>query len=317
MKLLECFCMGCEKHRDCSSKTNMSTSGKQILYTNLLCNKDGGYKVQTNWEEFTIDDEIYYRLSNDLVSTYLPFYPYKSKKKKFDSHNPTLLRITSPNIEHTICNGSYDQCLREFTCNDFDVYKSIEFDNLEYFNVESTSINSFEAKIVDQNNHLLRLRKGKVTWISLIFKPAACSDMINVRISSQPTTSFPENSIADFKVELPKVLDFKHVSHPKLALTRVSFRNTWSVMPERNLDFCLYITEDVDPIINAEREPIKSYYFNLPTTGVYDGTSKSIFDWFTHALSESGPQEFIDLRSVDDNCIKIVFKKKCVLAPYK
>ena len=76
-------------------------------------------------------------------------------------------------------------------------------------------------------------------------------------------------------------------------------------MPERNLDFCLYI---------AERGPIKSYYFNLPTTGVYDGTSKSIFDWFTHTLSESVPKEVIDLQSVDDNCIKIVFKKKCVLA---
>jgi hypothetical protein len=33
----------------------------------LLCIKDGGYKIPTNWEEFTIDGEIYYRLSNEMA----------------------------------------------------------------------------------------------------------------------------------------------------------------------------------------------------------------------------------------------------------
>ena len=103
-------------------------------------------------------------------------------------------------------------------------------------------------------------------------------------VSSLPTKAFPENTIADFKVDLPTTFDFKWAQNPKLTLTTISFQNTWSILSGMNLDFYVHITENIGGKRSATGETISSHYFKFPQRGVYDGSCRSIFEWFIRTL---------------------------------
>ena len=133
-------------------------------------------------------------------------------------------------------------------------------------------------------------------------------DYLNVRVSSLPTKAFPQNTIADFKVDMPRTLDFKWVKNPTLTITTMLFENTWSILPEINLDFYVHITEDSGNKRSADgkTKTIRphSHYFKFPQRRVYDGSCKSIFQWFIRTL----PKAYIDFQNNKDGG-KIVFKK--------
>ena len=103
------------------------------------------------------------------------------------------MRILSPNIEHSINNTGFHQCLREFTTKSSDCGRYVhgEFEVFESFDVLNNFIDAFEVKFVDENYLHLRLGQGLPYWIKLIFTPVMGNEE-NVRISSEPTDLFPK-----------------------------------------------------------------------------------------------------------------------------
>ena len=53
----------------------------------------------------------------------------------------------------------------------------------------------------------------------------------NVLISSEPNELHPENDMSNFSVELKRTMDFSVTDDPKVALTRLSFKNKFKIMP--------------------------------------------------------------------------------------
>ena len=160
-RLKDCLDISLEDDSQCSNEFKERKDLVDLV--DLYCDDSGEYVFTPDWDEYTIDGETYYRLYNARLYKKRRFYPFTSKKKNFHTANPTLLRIISPNIEYAVCGGSYDQCLRELTSNDFGKYTNLEFENLEFFDAAATTINSFEVRIVDQNNNPLILRAGETT----------------------------------------------------------------------------------------------------------------------------------------------------------
>ena len=86
-----------------------------------------GLDVQfQNNKEFKItfiDGELYYYFYNSPSWKSKDFYPFKARNNNFPIEVPHIIQIVSPNIEHSISDNTYTQCLKEFTVNDVDVKK--------------------------------------------------------------------------------------------------------------------------------------------------------------------------------------------------
>ena len=196
-----------------------------------------------------IDGEQYYFFFNSPSLKSKSYYPFKANERKFNLEKPKLIQITSDQVDSAIYNGSYKQCLRQFTTTSTEVGKYIhyEFDDLEFSNVSNTSIDVFSVKILDQNFKKLRLLPGLPSYVKLVFSPVMKHvHEEHIRISSASSDLYPNNKIASFNVELPKTLDFSWTKNPKVALTRVSFQNKWLVMPGLKFDHLLVDFDSTD-----------------------------------------------------------------------
>ena len=205
---------------------------------------DVQYNGRTDFNTTYIDGELYYYFFNSKVWKSKNFYPFESRKRNFPIREPEIIQITSPNIEHNINNGVFRQSLSQFTVKKSDIKKYIhkEFDNYEFFDVLNNCIKGFEIKFVDENLQQIRLSQGLPSWVKLIFM-STMEHKENIRISSRPNDLHPENNMSRFCVELPKPLNFTWKKNPRVALTRVSFKNKWKLMPGLNINLFVYNTE--------------------------------------------------------------------------
>ena len=80
-------------------------------------------------------------------------------------------------------------------------------------------IKGFEVKFVDEKSRQIRLSQGLPSWVKLVFTPKM-EYKSNIRISSEPTSLHPENSMSSFCVELPKPIDFTWKTNPRVPLTK-------------------------------------------------------------------------------------------------
>ena len=77
------------------------------------------------------------------------------------------------------------------------------------------------------------------SWVKIVFS-SEMENKRNVIISSEPDDLHPENNISNFCVELPKTIDFSLKNDPRVALTRLSFKNYWKIMSGLKLNIFIY-----------------------------------------------------------------------------
>ena len=114
-----------------------------------------------------------------------------------------------------------------------------------FSDVLSNCITSFSIKFVDENLNQLRLSTGLPSWVKLVFS-SEMEYKHNIIISSEPNDLHPENNISRFCVELPRPIDFSWKDNPRVALTRVSFKNKWKLVPGLKLNIFLFNCENND-----------------------------------------------------------------------
>ena len=195
----------------------------------------------TDFRTTNIGGELYYFFFNSRSWKSSPFYPFKSREKNFPLKEPKIIQITSPDIEHNINSGIFCRSLCQFTFRQSEIKKYIhkEFENYEFSNVLSNCITGFRIKFVDENLNQLRLSQGLPSWVKLVFS-SEMEYKDNIIISSEPNDLHPENNISSFCVELPRPIDFSWKANPRVALTKVSFKNKWKLMPGLKLNIFFF-----------------------------------------------------------------------------
>ena len=261
---------------------------------------DVTFSKTRDFKKTRINGELYYCFYNHIKLKDQYFYPFKSNKNQFPIEVPRIVQITSPDIEHSAVNDSYKQCLKQFTVEKREVKNYIhrEFKNLELFPLLNKTVKGFEVKFVDENFEQVRIGLGLPSWIKLVF--ISTTEMAeNVRISSEKNVLHPSNTVSKFSVELPKELDFTHVKNPKVALTRLSIKNKWNLMPGLSLDYIIYNAEDDDMT-----------YVKCPKAAGGPRSCEEIVKWF---MEEDVASQVIDTTTTQNGTILLTFKKKMVV----
>ena len=187
-----------------------------------------------------IDDEIYYccHFSKDFRSG--DCYPIKTQTKTFDIDMPKIIRIVSPNINERIVNGDYYQVLKEFICDYSGGSKYIQksFTNLEYLEIGIKQNTSIEIILLDEKFHQIKLRRGLTSYVELSCKEMTKQSELSfpINVSSQTSVNALENNPANFKVILPRALDFSHRKNARVALTSISMPNDFEILPGSEMD---------------------------------------------------------------------------------
>ena len=169
-----------------------------------------------------------------------------SVEKYFPLKKPEIIQITSPDIEHNINSDTFCRSLCQFTVKRSEIKKSInkEFNNHQFSDVLNNSITKFSVKFVDEKLNELHLTRGLPSWVKLVFSPEM-ENKRNVHISSGPNELHQENYMSDFSVELKQPMDFSSTDDPKVALTRLSFKNKWKIMPGIKLNISVFNCADL------------------------------------------------------------------------
>ena len=195
----------------------------------------------SNLQPTEINDEPYYHFFNSRkwngpICT--------SIERDFPLKEPEIIQITSPDIEHNINNGIFDRSLCHFTVKRSGIKEWVnkEFKNHQFSDVLNNRITKFTIKFVDEKLDELHLTRGLPSWVLLTFSPEM-DDERNVIISSGPNDLHPENDVSKFSVELKQTMDFSMAGDPKVALTRLSFKNKWKIMPRLKLNIAIFDCE--------------------------------------------------------------------------
>ena len=219
---------------DTSEKRELET----IVFLNKYFYKYLNLSKKEKLKTTRVDGELYYFFFNSSHLKSKSYYPFKAKETKFFLEKPKIIHVVSSQIGNTIYNDKYQQCLKQFTVSSNEVGKYVqhEFDELEFSSVLNKTIDNFDVTFLDQNFKKLRIRQGLPSFVKLIFSSVMKRE-VNVHVSSESNDLYANNDIANFNIVLPKTLDFSWTKNPKVALTSVSFKNKWKIMPGLSLDF--------------------------------------------------------------------------------
>ena len=277
---------------------NDEESGTFVFINKYFC-KHLNLAVEKFLKTTLIGGELYYLFFNSDNLKSKSFYPFKAGVKKFPLETPKIINVVSSNIVSSIYNNDFQQCLKQFTVTESDVgrYVQYEFEDLEFSQTHHRLIDKFDVKFMDENFKKIRLRQGLPSYIKLIFSPIMNNEE-HIRISSESNNLYTDNSLSNFSVELPKILDFSFKKNPKVALTRISLQNKWKLMSGLRLDFFLL---DLD---ENETHFIKCDKNNGPRT------CKDIRSWFEKEMNKNNN---ISLKKLNDGSYTIVFNKKAIL----
>ena len=142
----------------------------------------------------------------------------------------------------------------------------------------------------------MSLGQGLPSWIKLVFT-SMMDNSEHVRISSESTSLHPDNTVSDFSVELPRQLDFTWKKNPKVALTRISIKNKWKLMPGLRISFLAYNVEDDI-----------SEYFECPRDNGGPRTCEEIVLWFENQIRER-----VEVHKLPYGNLSLIFKKPTIL----
>ena len=244
-----------------------------------------------------IDGELYYYFFNSRAWKLDRHYRYpKDKKgpilmsaeKDFPLKEPEIIQITSPDIEHNINSDIFCRSLCQFTVKKSEIKKYInkEFNNHLFSDVLNNRITRFRIKFVDEKLDEIHLTRGLPSWVKLLFSPEM-ENKRNVHISSGPNELHPENDMSNFSVELKQTMDFSRTDDPKVALTRLSFKNKWKIMPGLKLDIYVFHC-DTDLVGNCDIQHFACPRGNDGPRNFEDVIQwcKDVFDSYLHIKME-------------------------------
>jgi hypothetical protein len=139
---------------------------------------------------------------------------------------PKLVKVVSEDVKQQVFNSEYSKDLLCF-CPDFqkeDKYFFHEFENRQYVPISNSIITDLNIKLLDNSNQYLQLLKGVPTIVKLDLKKMNSDDkFFNVRLTSDKSVSFPNNTKSTFKVKLPNTLSLERTW--KVCLTSISHPN--------------------------------------------------------------------------------------------
>ena len=155
---------------------------------------------------------------------------------------PKIVKIQSKMIRPQIYNSYFSNDLVVF-CPNFkekDNFLFHEFENKQFVKVNNSIISTIPIKFVDENDNRLHLLPGIASFVKLHFKKMPRFDKsFNVRISSEKTSEFSNNTNAFFKVRLPQTLFLDN--EWKVSLTSINHPSGFKSIPlnreERTIDF--------------------------------------------------------------------------------
>ena len=224
-----------------------------------------------------IHGESYYYFFNSKKWRLEDLYPFISVEKDFPLKEPEIIQITSQDIEHNINSGIFCRSLCQFTVKKSEIKKYIhrEFNNHEFSDVLNNYITRFKIKFVDEKLNELHLTRGLPSWVKLVFSPKM-ENKRNVLISSEPNELHPENDMSNFSVELKRTMDFSVTDDPKVALTRLSFKNKFKIMPGLKLNIFIF---------NCETNDFEN--FNCPRGNGGPRNCEDIIQWCKKLLEET------------------------------
>lgn len=190
----------------------------------------GGKKKMLRETEFKGDKYSAYFISrHQLVNNTLISDKVDLSKKKY----PKYIKIVSDVIRPQILNNSYSQELVVFSP-DFTIdrnYTIRSIKNIDFIPLLNSTITSIDIKLLDENNDQLQILDGIASFVKLVIKKMPFGkESFNVRLTSEATENYPENTNFNFKMKLPSTLEFN--SSWKVSLNSISHPCKWSTFLE-------------------------------------------------------------------------------------
>lgn len=190
------------KRKEFSDANLITSSSDPYYYINF---------VTINGKRYRQRQASYKREEFDIY-----FVGYNTSTKKFsyltsdvfilEKNYPKLVKIFCNEIEPQIFNSTFSKDLLVFSP-DFqktDEYFFKEVDCVDFVPLINTQISSISIRLTDENNDLLNLSTGHATIIKLrLRKMDPMKKSFNIRLSSEKTRLFPNNTNYSFKVKLP------------------------------------------------------------------------------------------------------------------
>ena len=142
-------------------------------------------------------------------------------------------------------------------------------------------ITRFRIEFVDEKLNQLHLSRGLPSWVKLVFS-SEMENKHNVIISSQPNDLHPENDMSNFCLELPKPIDFSMKYDPRVASTRLSFKNKWKIMSGLKLNVLIFNCENN----TIQKTEVLNENFECPRGIEGPRNCEGIIQWCKKLLNE-------------------------------
>ena len=274
-----------------------------------------GLKIEPlhNLKPTEINGEPYYYFFNSKKKWKLDEGPIcMSGEKDFPLKEPQIIQITSSDIEHNINSGIFCRSLCQFTVKRSEIKKWVnkEFKNHQFSDVLNNYITKFSIKFVDEKLDELHLTRGLPSWVLLLFSPKM-ENKRNVMISSAPIDLHPENVMSNFSVELKQTIDFSLTDDPKVALTRLSFKNKWKIMSRLKLNISILDCENefTDVVSNTTNlvENCKFESFDCPRGNGELRNCEDVVKWCKELLKDKFS---IEMEKHNNGCWSMTFPNR-------
>ena len=171
------------------------------------------------------------------------FLGYHSSAKRFirlnsdvfilEKNYPKLVKIFCSEIEPQIFNNTFSKDLLVFSpdfqqTDDF-IFKEVEC--LDFIPLINSTISDITIRLTDENNEQLNIETGHATIIKLRLKKMDPSKKsFNIRLSSEKSPIFPDNTNYRFKVKLPNTLDLEGPQNWRVCLNSISHPAKFATM---------------------------------------------------------------------------------------
>ena len=241
-----------------SFKSMFGFTGRQLPSDTKKHNKTvniGGTVYNEKTLMFEGEKYYYYTLSKKNPRLLSDGYDLE---KKF----PKIVKILCESIEPQIFNSTYSKDLLIFTpnFNTTDDYFFKEIDCIDYIPLLNDRLTDISIKLVDEHNEQLPLLTGHATIIKVnLKKMPQDKKSFNIRLTSDKTDLFPENTNYHFKVKVPYHIPLEG-NDWKVCINSINHPSMFATM---------LIEEDNRKIIFKEQDgTVTSFTYN--TNIVYD-----------------------------------------------
>lgn len=146
---------------------------------------------------------------------------------------PKIVKVRCENVKHQIFDGEYSKDLVVFcpSLKHDNKYFYKEFNTKIFIPISNTTLNHVDIKLLDQSNNPIRLVDGYATIVKLHLKKMSSNrKFFNVRLTSQKSKLFPENTKSSFKVSLPNTLNFNN--EWKVSVTSINHPTVFNNFPD-------------------------------------------------------------------------------------